>query len=622
MLQNRIWILLCSWLVASGWILSLFKSLTATGYLVSLALLAVLLRISFIRNQEKEKNYTFFWIRKIKRRFGNPIPLIYLIYLLIVALGGALYSPTNYDGLCYRIPKILHWWYQGQWHWIGGQNVRMDFSSAGFEWLMLPILVLLKTDRLFFLINLISFALLPGLIYSAYTRLGISKRVAWYWMWLMPCGYCFTLQAGSISNDCFAAVYLLSAMTFALRAKANASWSDAALALLSTALLTGAKASNLPLLLPLLFLLAPLFTILIRRPLTSLTVIILAALISFLPIAIANTVYTGDWSGDPTNHEQFKLKNPIAGLIGNTLQLSTGAIEPPILPMAKLWSVKAENLLKTRFFASLEKEFPRISLKFGELPNEESAGLGIGVTSLILISLISGLLRTQAKVISESPVIFGGLAWISLLVLMAKFGNDGISRLIACYYIILPLPIFALRSQTALVRQRWWRTLAILAQLLLLPALLLSPARPLVPVTAIIKFLENHGYSQEMIQRVKVVYATYKDRSDQFSTVRAHIPLTVEKIGFAGTGDESEYSFWKPLLKNNVIDMNTVFLDQKWPSGLDCIVGSEWGFHDRYHCSPSEEAALIGGLILWSGNVKSFAGRDAMPWYVIVPKKQ
>ena len=56
-------------------------------------------------------------------------------------------------------------------------------------------------------------------MFSVFTRLGVRRRVAWSWMWLVPTGYCFLLQAGSIGNDLFGAPFALAAVDFALRAK-------------------------------------------------------------------------------------------------------------------------------------------------------------------------------------------------------------------------------------------------------------------------------------------------------------------------------------------------------------------------------------------------------------------
>ena len=62
------------------------------------------------------------------------------------------------------------------------------------------------------------------------------KKVAWWWMWLLASGWCFALQAGSIANDSFAAIYILAAVDLALRARETKSVSDLWLSLLAAAL--------------------------------------------------------------------------------------------------------------------------------------------------------------------------------------------------------------------------------------------------------------------------------------------------------------------------------------------------------------------------------------------------
>ena len=65
-------------------------------------------------------------------------------------------------------------------------------------------------DRWTFLVNSICFVLLPGRVFSVLTRLGVPPKVAWYWMWLLPSGYCYLLQAASaILLECRYDDYLL-----------------------------------------------------------------------------------------------------------------------------------------------------------------------------------------------------------------------------------------------------------------------------------------------------------------------------------------------------------------------------------------------------------------------------
>ena len=75
----------------------------------------------------------------------------------------------------------------------------------------------------------------------------------------------------------FSAVYALAAVDFALRARKSGRVSEVCLSVLSAALLTGAKASNLPLLLPWAVAFVPTWRLWLARPL-ALGAILLAAL--------------------------------------------------------------------------------------------------------------------------------------------------------------------------------------------------------------------------------------------------------------------------------------------------------------------------------------------------------
>ena len=185
--------------------------------------------------------------KKILRRFRRPLPFCFAVLALLVFLGGVLYPPSNYTGLNYRLARVLQWLAHGQWCWIHTPNFRMNDRACGFEWLTTPLLLFTRSDRALFLINFIPFLLLPGLVFSVFTRLGVRPRVAWHWMWLLPTGYNFLLQAGGIANDIFPAVYALAALDFGCRAWVSRRPADLWHSLLAAALLTGAKASNLPL---------------------------------------------------------------------------------------------------------------------------------------------------------------------------------------------------------------------------------------------------------------------------------------------------------------------------------------------------------------------------------------
>ena len=621
MLPYKLWVVISVWLTCTGWGLSLIKQLNALGYVSSL-ILFVGAFIWWVRSCSTSE----YWIKRglfvrLRRRFKKPIPLIYLVCLIAAILGGALYAPTNYDALCYRLPRVLHWWASGGWHWIGGINDRMDFSATGFEWLMAPTLILFKSDRLLFLINVISYALLPGLIYSVLVGLGISRRVAWYWMWLLPCAYCFVVQAGSIGNDTFAVVYFLSAIAFSLRAVKRSSWPDAAFSLLAGALMTGAKATNLPLLLPLVILIIPLKGILSRRPVSLAGILLICIFSSFIPTAISNSFYSGTWGGDKDNLHAVKISNPIAGVIGNSLQVTIGGLAPPIFPGAKLFNKKSQELLNHPPLSDIKKDFPRLELSLGEMVVEEGAGLGLGITLLLIISLISGFFikRGGSTIIYKQCLLFGLLCWIALFAFMAKLGSESAARLAAPYYAGIVIPLLALRSQGFLIAKRWWRLLSVACAISVLPAVLLNPARPLIPVKTILASAKACGLNGAAIQRVEKVYGVYGNRNDQLEEVRLHLPPGSKTLGFAGASNESEYSLWKPLGERRVLDAGSSDRLDLEVGEVDCIVGSGEGISNRFDLPAEEYARSIGGKVVWKERIAIMAGREPQEWHVITP---
>jgi hypothetical protein len=116
--------------------------------------------------------------KKFLRRFRRPLPRCFAGLAFLVFLGAVLYPPTNYAALSYHMPRVLHWLAEGRWHWIHTPVNRMNYSGCAFEWLTAPLLLFSRSDRALFLLNFISFLLLPGLMFSVCTRLGIRERVA------------------------------------------------------------------------------------------------------------------------------------------------------------------------------------------------------------------------------------------------------------------------------------------------------------------------------------------------------------------------------------------------------------------------------------------------------------
>ena len=566
----RNWILVSALASATGWILSVLGELNRAGYAVAgvLALGAFLLARRFFPDAARPFSTT-----RVSQRFARWLPMAFAALATLIFLGGILYAPSNYDGLSYRLPRVLHWLAQGRWHWIHTANYRMNDRSCGFEWLMTPMVLFTGSDRALFLANFLPFLLLPGLVFSVFTRLGVSGRVAWHWMWLLPTGYNFILQAGSLANDAFAAAYALAALDFALRAATSRRISDVWFSLLAAALLTGAKSGNLPLLLPWLFAFLPVarqllwpaeapslvrsWRQLIGWAAASSVVVAAALLVSFVPTAVLNFESCGDWSALSLESPTIIMQHPLIGVAGNSIMLLLCNFCPTLFPMASWWNHAVPDHLPETLAALIHSNFEANFCRLGEIPTEEWAGLGFGVSCLLAaIVLASGLPRpTAAK--GRSPWMIRAVLvtpYGSLLFFFAKSGMMTLARLVSAYYPLL-LPVLLRGPGTArVVRQRWWRRASQAVVLLAVLAVVLTPARPLWPARTVLSKLDTAG-SNQVLKRIRDVYLIYAERHDPLAQARTALPNGCRVVGFVGASDDPEISLWRPYGGRTVEDI-------------------------------------------------------------------
>jgi hypothetical protein len=587
-----IWIWLCAGLNGAGWALSAIHRLTPAGYAVALlAGLAAL--IVWWRTTPEATPLPVRW-HKFHRRFRKPFPLAFLILAALAFLGGAIYAPSNYDALAYRIPRVLHWLAGEQWHWIHTIFPRVNNRVCGIEWVSAPFITLTGTDRLLFLINFISLVFMPGLVFSVFTRLNVRRRVAWHWMWLVPTGYCFLLQAGSLGNDLFSAPFALAAVDFALRAKASKSPGDVWVSILAAALMTGAKTSNLPLLLPWAIAIAPSLKMILRRPIQATAVCSIAVFASFLPSAALNAHFSGDWTGLKLEGDQ-PHGNLVLRTSANAVLITVQNLTPPVFPLAGAWNRSVQNILPASLNLRLHRtmtEAAAAEFQTQEMQVEESAGLGFGVTVLFLASVLAAAMRRdgsfwQLRFDSTAALWQAGVrfaTWIALVALLSQSEVYPIGRILAPNYALLPPLFLASPAHESLVKQYWWRALAFAVFVMAAGLLVVSPARPLFPVEMFLKKIHPLAARAPVLARVETVYAIYHDRWDAFAPVRNALPPDLKILGLV-TYDDPETSLWRPFGARRIIHVcpqdTAESLKQR---GIKYVLVKTKGFDFRFGC--------------------------------------
>ncbi len=555
------------------------------------------------------------------RRFRNPFAALYLLCALAAVIGGAIHPPTNQDALSYRVPRLLHWLAEGHWHWIGGTDTRMDYTAPGYEILMLPAFAALQTLRFAFLNNAIPFLLMPGLVFSVFTSLGIRKSIVATWMWILPCASCFAIQAGSIGNDLISCIYLLAALMYASRALRDGSKAAVCLTVVSAALLTGVKATNLPLLLPIAVCLIP---VLFRFPKTLLTAVLtgmVAVFVSFVPTAAINAIHTGDWSGEPDS--VLKIRNPLVGLAGNSILVGSSALAPAVFPQAESINTWFNARTAEPPLAWIKSGFVDFRMTHPQLAAEEHSGIGLGVTAALLLGIAGGWRQMRlGRLRCHGGAVFAGFL-VAMLFFFMMLGNCGAPRYLAPYYPgIIALPLLTLSAAGTFRKRwwRWWRWSSFAFMLPVLPALVCNPARPLLPMGMITGALVERGIGGGITARMQTVYEVYGKRHDVYAPVRAMLPQSAKLIGFAGTSSDSEYSFWLPLGTRRVTDFHKdVDGNIPDPSRYDVIVASTWGTDDRFGITPEELAERLGWKIIGTTQIRALASQEPLDWSVLVP---
>jgi hypothetical protein len=356
--------------------------------------------------------------------------------------------------------------------------------------------------------------------------------------------------------------------------------------LLAAAVMTGVKLSNAPLALPCLVAVWPALPLLRKHLAASLLLAGVALLISAAPIMVLNQIHCGSWKGDPGNQAHLEAKKPAAALLGNGLLLAEDALMPPLLPGAAKIHVQLRQKLPAAWLNTLTNDYPRYFLaRPGEMPTEEGAGLGLGITVMWLAGLgVTGWLvirgRAQPFFYCRLPWLAAAV-WVAALVYLFKMGSEASARLMNPYYPLLLVPLLLLAGQKQWLQFRVGRLVALLAALSVLPPIVLSPLRPLWPGKTICEKLAREHPGQLQYQRMASVYSVFAHRNNFLAPLREHLPAEADTLGFIAGSNDTDYSLWRPFGRRRVVYLgadNGELL--KHPATTDWLVVKEAAWPD------------------------------------------
>ena len=501
-------------------------------------------------------------------RFRRWLPACFLVLAVGSLITGLVYAPNNGDGLGYRTPRVLNWLQAGHWYWVDSIDARQNTRTVVYEWVTAPLLALTTTDRLLPLISWVSYLLLPGLLFGLWRGLGVAGRVGWWWMWLLPTGYGFALQASGILTDLFGTVFSVAAIQLAGEARVRKDAAAARFSILAAALMVGSKASSLPLLLPWALALWPAVPLLLRQRGALFLTALLALIGSNIPTALLNVRYCRDWTG-------LAAETRAQGIIGrgspgtylehNAGLLLSQNLNPPVFPVANAVNRWVEAQLSPGWKAWLTQgaEDGARAYKMRELVHEDFAGLGLPLT-LILGALLAFQWRRSPKVWDRRdgapnapawwlPAVIWS-PWFAFLFYATQSGITSAARLILPYYPLMITALLGARVLGGWVRTRWWSVGATGAAFSSVFVCIVSPMRPWFPSQTLLRRVDPKYLTPGSAgQRLGHAYTVCQERATGFDVFLGHLPAGVKKVGMLSQFQFLEAPLWRPYGQHQVI---------------------------------------------------------------------
>jgi hypothetical protein len=608
------WILFAVACNGAGWMLSALHSLHAVGFLIAIPTLhTALAKLCGVGLPFSTRPRIF------TRRWKRFLPAGFLFIALLALLGGILHAPNNMDALHYRVPRVAHWLMAERWEWFPSNNNAQNTRSCGYEWMTAPLVCFTGTDRLTFLFNALTYGLLPGACFGVLRGMGLSGNVSWAWMWLIPAGYCFALQAGGIANDLTPAYFAAAAFAYGFRWKRQGRFSDYALALAALCAMSACKPSTLPLLLPFAVLFCGMGKVALARPLRSAALAGVLAAGSFLPTAVLNIHFCGDWTGLQAENPNFAKVEPLVGIAGNIINASIQNIAPPVFPLAGKWNAIFPGLFPEGFRDAMKRSFEPTGADFHlpDLQGEEWAGIGAGMMYLLAMTAILSAIHGRPPVPDATrsacrwaAVLFG----TALMVYFAKTGLFTVARHISPFYLFfIALTLLFLRPQRAM-QSRLWKTAAGVAMASTVVMLIITPARPLWPATWFFSHL-GERLSSPTLQRASLGYSIYANRATALSPLRKALPAEAREVGFMNFAAGSEMPFWKPYgtMRVHHIRPDDSLSDPRL-SGMRHLVIHRDNFDAVMGRSPDDWVQAQGGVITCRMPLQTIAQGNVSEW--------
>ena len=339
-----------------------------------------------------------------------------------------------------------------------------------------------------------------------------------------------------------------------------------------------------------------------------------------IPTAILNIHYCGDWTGLTVEPVLLDSGAPLFNLCVNAVLLLVQNFAPPIFPFSGTWDRIVSHVTPRALAERLARFFEPDAARFRipELQAEESAGLGFGVSVLVLLILLRQLFLPR-RISIRSLFVLRNLTALAALggaaIFMMKSGLYAPARYLLplCFPIIVP--ILAMPAAYTVARRKWWRSAALVMFSIAAVVLIISPARPLWPARTALR--AAHSSSSPLLLRAANVYSVYRDRNDALEAIRRSFPADLRVVGFMAF-NTPETSLWRPFGSRRVLHIKQNDSPESVRArGIKFIVIDPDALGPRFTATPEELARRYNGEIIQRFAIQLVARGRPSDWLLI-----
>ena len=391
--------------------------------------------------------------------------------------------------------------------------------------------------------------------------------------------------------------------------------------------MTASKAFNLMLLLPWLAAAWPAWRLLVRRPVISALVLTMSVGTSLIPTALMNLKYCGDWTGMTLEQAGIRSNgSPVVHFMVNAVLLVLHNFTPLIFPLAGAWNQLMTRLIPAALSIRLNQNFEPAAarLELGEMQQEEAAGLGFGLSLLLVAVFIVKMgshprlhfswppLRTLFKPRWLVPLA----TWVAAGVFMTQSGLHCPDRYLSPFYALLVAPILA-GDVGQLLRRAWWRRAGLTVFLLAGLLIVVIPGRPLWPVLSALRALGASQSPHRLLTRAWEVYSVYGDRADAFRPVQEMLPADANPLGMI-TMDDPETALWRPFGSRRILHVCQADTpEQIRQQGIRYVLASSRTLTQNWNVSLDEWLARNDAELVQRFRLQTRAGMEPWDWCLI-----